>query len=283
MVALVYYGTIVILVEYISTCKEVKQSSTVPLVLFQLNCARQVVVCIRLFPFVFLAFAVSATAGEPSRPADPSDQKQAALIGEGIALLKQHQARAAITASFDKAIAAYEEKFLNEKRKIYAARWPTESLLYLTMAASDQEKPGAIVVSWVWALGFYYKGYALNEMGNLADAKIYLDRAISLSPQNAMFLLERANADLKEKNFQAAFDRFKAAEEAARISPPNVTNQELARSWRGMGYVFAEQNRLDEAEKIYLRCLGLDKGDKVAAAELKYVRDLKAKAARSQK
>jgi Flp pilus assembly protein TadD len=53
---------------------------------------------------------------------------------------------------------------------------------------------------------------------------------------------------------------------------------ELGRARRGLGYVLVELGKLDEAEKKYQQCLVDDPKDRKAAAELEYVRGLKAKA-----
>ncbi len=235
-----------------------------------------------LFLFAVLIFVPSAKADQPPHSPDPAGDAQVALINKGIRLLKQHQLQEAITGSFDKAIAAYEKSFRNDKRKIYAARTQAETVSYLFGATLLKEE--ALVVSWGSAAGFYYKGYALNEMGNIAEAKIYLDRAAAMSPQNAMVLLELGNLYLRGNNLDAAFQLFQAAAKSApETSPDDEKNLELAQAWRGIGYVFVEQGKLEEAEEIYLRCLALDKGDQKAADELKYVRDMKMKAAEHKK
>jgi Flp pilus assembly protein TadD len=66
---------------------------------------------------------------------------------------------------------------------------------------------------------------------------------------------------------------FEQAEAAAKeFSPPDAKNKELSRAWRGLGYVYVEQGRWDDAEKIYLQCLALDRNDRRAQNELNYVR-----------
>jgi tetratricopeptide (TPR) repeat protein len=51
----------------------------------------------------------------------------------------------------------------------------------------------------------------------------------------------------------------------------------LGRARRGIGYVLVELGKLDEAEKKYQQCLADNPKDSRAAAELEYVRNLKAK------
>jgi hypothetical protein len=56
-----------------------------------------------------------------------------------------------------------------------------------------------------------------------------------------------------------------------------VKADELGRTRDGMAYVLAELDKLDEAEKKYQQILKENPNDTKAAAELEYVRGLKAK------
>ncbi|MDR1462081.1 MAG: tetratricopeptide repeat protein [Azoarcus sp.] len=174
---------------------------------------------------------------------------------------------------FDKVIASYEEKFRDKKTRFFCARSSTESLAYLLEVASAKAG-GAKVLSMNWAYAYYLKSYALLELGRLSDVKANLERALALSPHNSQFLSELGNFYQRERNWPKALQTFQRAEAAAEFSPPDVKNSDLSRAWRGIGFVYVEQKRLDEAEKIYQRCLELDKNDTKAASELRYVQDL---------
>jgi tetratricopeptide (TPR) repeat protein len=226
---------------------------------------------------VFVAFLSPAWAGDPPQP-DPEEKQQIAFLTRGISLLQQKHPAEAIADVFDKMIAAYDRRYATETRKVYTARTPEESLFYLLKAAGD--KQNAVVVSWIWSEPHYYKGYALIELGRLAEARASLEHALSMAPMHARYLEEIGELSVRERNWPAAIEKFKTAEEAARTtSPPNLKNAELARAWRGIGYVLVEQGNLDEAEKMYRQCLELDANDRRAAAELKYVLDRKTKRA----
>jgi tetratricopeptide (TPR) repeat protein len=222
---------------------------------------------------VLLALLSSPAWGQDR---DPEEQAQIVVLGSGIELLKQRRPAEAITSAFDKVIARYDEKFGTDTRKIYAARTAQESLLYLLQSANAKQP--AVIVSFVWSDGYYYKGFALVELGRFADARIQFDRALTMSPMNAYYLEELGDLNTRQKDWPAALEKFHLAEEAARAySPPAVKNRELARAWRGIAYVLVEQNKLDEAENLYRQCLELDKDDQRAANELKYVLNQKAK------
>jgi tetratricopeptide (TPR) repeat protein len=200
---------------------------------------------------------------------DAGDLAQQKLLVEGANLAKMHKPQEAISGYFDKVLAYYESKYADPKIKYYAARFPTESLLYLTEAANKNE--AARVVSFAWAEAYYAKAYALEDLGKLAEAKASLAHALALSPDNSGFLAELATIYESEKNWPDAQAEFRLAEDAAQISPPLSKNFDLARAWRGIGYVLVEEGKLDDAAAFYRKCLDLDPNDARARAELAYV------------
>lgn len=208
------------------------------------------------------------------------DRTSARIVSDGTRLLQTGKPKEAI-AYLDKVIARYEERYNDDKTQFFCTRSPAESLLYL-LEFSNRKKDGgkstAKVVSSDWAYAYYLKAYALLEIGRLPEAKPTLERALALSPRNSQFLSEQANMYQREKNWPLALQTFQLAEAAAKeVSPPKAKNMDLSRAWRGMGYVLVELNHLDEAEKMYLQCLELDKNDSKALNEIRYIQSLKAK------
>src|SRR4051812_3162525 len=88
----------------------------------------------------------------------------------------------------DKVIAAYETKYGRSKEKIYCARGGPETLGTLLSAASKNEN--AIALSMTWANAWFIKGYALQELGRVAEAKSAVEAAVKLAPWEAHFLSE---------------------------------------------------------------------------------------------
>ncbi|HEX4629583.1 MAG TPA: tetratricopeptide repeat protein [Chthoniobacterales bacterium] len=224
-----------------------------------------------------LACSVLAASGtDPDR--DPQLTK---LLDEARTLLTRKQPQAALV-NCEKVITAFKDHYANAKEKIYCARSSTESLGYLLQAAAnaDKGKPGkkdAIVLSSTWASAYFLKGYALQELNRIADAKSALMEALELSPSSSLYLSELGSVYKLEKNWKEAKKAFDAAEEHAALSPDELKATELGLARRGQGYVLVELGQLAEAEKKYLQCLKDDPTDKKAAAELEYVRNLKAK------
>jgi tetratricopeptide (TPR) repeat protein len=225
-----------------------------------------------LFPFLCALQTQKAAAADPDK--DPQALK---LLQEARALIQGKRLPDAIEKC-DQVIARFKAHYEGRKEKIYCARTSAESLGYMLKAATD--KVNAIALSATWADAYYIKAYALQDVGRIAEAKATIKLALELSPMCSHYLSELGNIYQSEKNWSKAEESFAAAEDNAPISPDDVKAEELGRARRGLGYVFVEQGRLDEAEKKYQQCLATDPKDAKAARELEYVRGLQAKKSR---
>jgi len=229
-----------------------------------------------MLALVWVCPVPGAASGEPDK--DPQLGK---LIEEARTLLTKKQPQAAL-ANCEKVIAVFKNQYANSKEKVYCARSSAESLGYLLQAATNsdkgkQVKKNAVVLSSTWASAYFLKGYALQELGRIAEAKSALLLALELSPWSSLYWSELGSVYKLEKNWKEAMKAFDAAEEHAALAPDELKASELGLARRGQGYVLVELGQLAEAEKKYLQCLKDDPNDKKAAAELEYVRDLKAK------
>jgi tetratricopeptide (TPR) repeat protein len=211
---------------------------------------------------------LTPTHAESKPVQNDADAKLALILKEGNKLANERKFAEAI-ARFDTVIAAYEDRYRNSKDEIRCARWNTESLYYLVESAS--RKKNMVVLASTWADAYFLKGYILVHIGQFVQARPFLEKAIKLSPGNAMYLSELGGVFQREKNWPAALQTFQSAEQATEFSPPDVKNAELGKAWRGIAYVYVEQGRLDEAEALYKKCLKLDPNDSMAAGELRYV------------
>ena len=72
-----------------------------------------------------------------------------------------------------------------------------------------------------------------------------------------------------------------AASAAERASDESTKTFDLTRAWRGQAYCLVEQGRLDDAERLYNKCLALDPSDAKAKAELQYLKSKREKGASS--
>lgn len=228
----------------------------------------------------FLAFTGANLRAAPDPDKDPALPR---FLEEAQALIKRKQPMEGI-ANCDKIIALFKSHYEKSEEKVYCARSSAETLGYLVKAAADIEKgqfekgkKKAVVLSPTWANAYFVKGYALQELGRIGDAKAALKLALELSPWNSHYLSELGSVYKLEKNWKEARKVFEAAEEQAALSPDDRKAFELGLARRGLGYVLVELGQLDEAEAKYLQCLKDDPKDSKAAAELEYLRGLKAK------
>lgn len=214
-----------------------------------------------------MLFCLKAVAAETSVDSD----NQAKLLLEGRRLLEAKKPAEAIAGSFDKIIAALEASYGGSKKRIYCARYSAESLLYLAIAAS-QNQDAVVLSSTTWADAYYMKGYALVELGRLQEAKAAYERALTLSPSNSEFLSELGHVYQTEKNWSKALDLYQSAAEAATLVPvKDAQMRELTRALRGQGFVLVELGRLDDAENKYKECLKLTPNDEKAKKEIEYI------------
>ncbi len=207
------------------------------------------------------------TTATPRTAADYLD-KAAMLVSEG-------QSERAISDYLDIILLNFKQELKDEKSPVYSARTPAEALFYTSQAAKHHQK--ALVLNNLWSETLYLKGYALIDLGRLDDAEATLEMAVMVAPKNARVLAELGLVHQLKKDYSKTLDLMKRAADAAKTySPPEVRNSELAHAWRGTAYVFVEQGRLSEAEKLYKKCLKLDPNDSRAKSELEYLNRLRA-------
>ena len=237
-----------------------------------------------IFGFVFCIAAALNLPGADAASDDPEkDPQLPKLLEEARTLIDTKKPQAAIKKC-EKVIALFQERYAKRKEKVYCAGSSAENLGYLLKAAAamndgtfEKGKKNAIVLSPTWSSAYFMKGFAFEEMRKLAEAKSAFEQALELSPWNSQYLSELAYLFAIQKNWAKAKENYQAAEEHAPLSPDNSKAENLARARRGLGYVFVELGKLDEAEKKYQQCLKENPKDTKAAAELEYVRGLKAK------
>lgn len=225
------------------------------------------------------AQAMCVVASEPLHggPSD-ADAEQVQLVQDATLAIEAGMAEQAIDNALDKVIATFEQRFAHIGKQVYCARTLAESIYYMGDALN--RKTDAVALAPVWCEAYKMKAYALFELHRDAEARVALNKALAMSPENANYLEELGAQYEREKNWPKALETFQHAERAANTySPPSVKDDEVARAWRGVAFVYVELGRLDDAEAIYLKCLALDKSDKRATNELRYVRDLRAKQA----
>lgn len=228
------------------------------------------------------AAAKSSRATIKSRVPDPFDDAQWATLAKGVSLVEQKQPAQAIAASFEPVIAAYAARHTKPDELVYSAVTGAETLTYLmqesTRTDKDEVKRTAIVVGPAWGYAWFWKGYALGELGDNVAAQAALHEALRLSPSNPHFLSELGYTYIREKRWIEALTTYESADAFALFAPEESQKEERGRAWRGQGYALVELGRYDEAEAKYRACLKLNPEDEKARGELGYVLEQKAKA-----
>jgi tetratricopeptide (TPR) repeat protein len=221
-----------------------------------------------------VAVAAPTLARQPTQAqlaADPQDE----ALTRAQQFIRQGEPADALPL-LDGVIAQQALSHSKDKRRIYCARSPAETLLYLTDAAQAKEE--AVVLGPIWCDALYLKAFALVDLGRRDEAQPLLEEAIRLSPHNALYLGELGEYYKSRKQWDAAMSAFSRAADASEFSPDNVKDQERGRAWRGMGYVSIELGKFDEAEALFRKCLTLNPNDAMATNELNYIAQQRAKA-----
>jgi tetratricopeptide (TPR) repeat protein len=143
-------------------------------------------------------------------------------------------------------------------------------LVYATLVMV-KSRGNAIVTDRNWADAYFLKGFALIDANRPDEAITWFDKALTLSPNNAHMLAERAEWYKARHEWDRAYQEFDAARGATDFSEDDVFKAEKGRALRGMAFVRVEQNRLDEAEKLIRQALDVDPTDQKALSELQYI------------
>lgn len=223
--------------------------------------------------------AASPAATDVRDPTTAEEATQRGTLTKAQQLIADGKVDDAI-ALIDQVLAYYTAKYPEGETRWYVSRTTAESLLYLadaTLASnpgSSARRASSLMVAWADA--YFLKGYALNEIHRPADAKAALERALYLSPENATYLIELAEAYKLERNWHEAFRLYQDAETAAKFSPPEQQLTDRSQAKRGQAFVLIELGKLDQAEKLLQACLALDGNDARAKKELDYIATLRA-------
>lgn len=232
----------------------------------------------RRFGMVATALAMmlagsAAQAGQASKPADV-DAARDAQVDAAFNAIKAKDPQSALSRA-QVVIDLYAKDFAQEKRRIYCSMNPTETLMYLAMAAKD--KVDAIAVSKVYCSALFMKEYALFDLGRVPEARAALEEAIRLAPMHAHFYTELGQIHRLEKDWPKMLEACKQAEQFVGFAGQSDVADEKGRAMRCQGYALVELGKLEEAQTMYQRCVALNPNDQTAKEELEYIRKQRAK------
>ncbi len=224
-----------------------------------------------------LLLGVQATAA-PAPPVTkpPSlDERMTPQIRVAAQAVRAHQPQVAID-TLAPVIAAYDADLAGETRRIYCGMSVQETLLYLALAAKD--KVAAVALPPGYCTALYLKGYALVDLGRVAEAKAIYERLLTLAPMYAQYQTEYGQLIRLEKDWPRMLAICTKAGDAAKIADPAIKPVQQGAALRCQGYALTELHRYDEAEQRYRNALAINPKDGIAQHELDYIAQQRAKA-----
>jgi tetratricopeptide (TPR) repeat protein len=199
-------------------------------------------------------------------------------VVEGVHMVGAGKIQAAIDGPFNDVVNRYESRYGHSKEKIFSARDTADALLYSAMAASAKPPVSSIVIGPAWAMAYWGRGYAYNEMARYDDAIVELGKALALAPSDTQYNIEIGYSYQRKAQWQTSLDHYKAAEDYADLTvpAPEVANLKC-KALRGQGYDLVEMYRFDASRAAYRACLTLIPKEPISLGELKYVDQAEAK------
>ncbi len=162
----------------------------------------------------------------------------------------------------------FEQRYAAEKRQIYCAVNPVQSLAYVADAAAAKRE--AVAIEPAWCRAQYIRAFALVDLKRLDEAREGYQRLVAYAPQNSRYLNELGYVFQQEKQWQESVDTYRRSEAAAALSPDGA-DVERCVALRGIGYDLVELGKLDEAEASYRKCLVIEPNDPKSLKEIEYI------------
>ena len=215
---------------------------------------------------------IMVTPSAAQAKVEDADVKQ---VVEAVKMLEAGHIQAAIDGPLDDVVRRYEAKYGNSKTKIYSARGMTDALLYSAASMTMKPPVSSTVIGPAWAMAYWGRGYAYNEMARYDEAIVELRKALALAPDDAQYQVELAYSYQQKHEWQQSLALFQSALDYADITASDVTEMKC-KALRGQGYDLVELHRLDEAEAAYRACLKLKPNEPKSLGELEYIRRLHA-------
>lgn len=197
-----------------------------------------------------------------------ADDPQAAAVRTATEQMSTGRPAEAL-ATIEPALAAYERQYAGERRQIFCAGTPTETIAAMAQAAAAKRDAVALAGGWCDAL--FIKGFSLIDLKRLPEATVVFERLVAMAPFHAQYLSELAYIYQQQRDWQKSYDTYGRARDVADFAGEERKAAERGRALRGMGFALIEQGKWDEAEAIYDECLRLDLNDAKAKNELRYI------------
>jgi tetratricopeptide (TPR) repeat protein len=227
-------------------------------------------------------------AQAPKKPvvvAEPSADEKEVL--DGVRMIESGQIQAAIDGPLTDVINRYETKYAHSPDRIYSARGPVQSLLYLMAAAADMDKGTApadrrntIALGPAWAMAYWARGYAYSDMARYPEAEAEVKKALALSPNDAQYTGELAYIYQAQKRTEESLALYTAMPDMIPTMDgwsDTLKNEFRCKALRGQGYDLVELKRYDEAVVAYKACMKIIPGEPKSKAEVGYIESVRRK------
>ncbi|MGP1664661.1 MAG: tetratricopeptide repeat protein [Rhodanobacter sp.] len=206
----------------------------------------------------------------------PAQQDEAsadvAEVLRGVQMIIDGHAQAAIDGPLDTVVNRYEAKYNNRREIYFSARSGADTLLYAVLPASQKSSKPAVVLGPAWAMAYWGRGYAYNELGRYDEALIELKKALALAPFDTQYNVEIGYSYQQQHRWDESIEHYRSAADFASISVAESEVKAMTcRAFRGQGYDLTELRRYDEARAAYRNCLKLIPDEPTSLAELKYI------------
>lgn len=171
----------------------------------------------------------------------------------------------ALLPKLELALSFFEENREKDRENEFCAESQAEALYYV-------KNPSAVELPEAYCSGLYQSAYLYADMGKLDQARPILYRLRELSPLNSKYALELAYVLGPTGRYDEMLQLYQAAYDNAHLSGTGETKTLWrARALRGIGWVYADQRRWDEAEAALRKSLNFDPDSPMALGELEYV------------
>lgn len=209
---------------------------------------------------------------EPTAEAQAAENVEIQRVVDGVRMIGQGHIQAAIDGPLDEVVHHYEAQYQGHHDVIFSARGVTDALLYSTLGADGDHAAAVRVIGPAWAMAYWGRGYAFDEMARYDDAIVELKKALALAPFDAQYNIEIGFAYQRKRAWAESLKHYEMAEDYASATTeqenvPDVTCKAL----RGRGYDLVELHRYKDARAAYRRCLELVPGEPRSLGELKYI------------
>jgi len=193
-----------------------------------------------------------------------------AKLGEIVQLIQGGQPQQAVD-KLNPLLADYERRYAGKPKPLCDVE-PAETKAYAGVAGKDYT-----LADGGWCIALWAKGFALIDLKQLDAAVPFLERSVALAPFHPHYLSELGYAYQAQKSWQRSYDFYARAADSALRQEGERRNKSLRRAWFGMAFDMIEMGRLDDAEKLFRKCLEVSPNDEAVKSELRYIEEQRAK------